>query len=147
MPASTLVRCGYRCQGLEDDAVEVARFKNDGRVVRLISVISADAPFDPPETGPGQRKEQTDAVWCSTRKSHLVFFFRVGELPETENESWEDTDPPKRKMPAKVRLGNAQVGFCPCGRILFRGSTVACRLGCWSADCTPSNESLSQTQR
>jgi len=27
-------------------------------------------------------------------------------------------------MPAKVKFGRAQVGFCPCGRILFRGSTV-----------------------
>jgi hypothetical protein len=62
MPASTLVRCGYRCQGLEDDAVEVTRFKNDGRVVRLISVISADAPFDPPEAWLGQRAQQNDCA-------------------------------------------------------------------------------------
>jgi hypothetical protein len=74
MPASTVVRCGYRCQDLEEDAVEVARFKNDGRVVRLISVISADVLFDPPEARL-QRDSKTIAPWNSTRVSHLVFFF------------------------------------------------------------------------
>jgi hypothetical protein len=28
-------------------------------------------------------------------------------------------------MPAKVEFGKRSGGFCPCGRILFRGSTVA----------------------
>jgi hypothetical protein len=101
MPASTLVRCGYRCQVPEDDAVEVARFKSDGRVVRLISVISADAPFDPPEAGPGQRKEQTDAVWCSTRKSHLVFFFELANYRRLKTNHGK-TSILQRKMPAKV---------------------------------------------
>jgi hypothetical protein len=46
----------------------------------------------------------------------------VGELPETENESCEDIDPPRRKMPAKVEFGRRSGGFLPLwAASLFRG--------------------------
>jgi hypothetical protein len=79
----------------------------------------------------GRRRNGTEEKlesWFSQRKS------TVGERPEANESECEDIDPPKRKMPAKVKFGRRSGGFCPCGRILFRGSTVAFRLGCWTAE-------------
>jgi hypothetical protein len=65
-----------------------------------------------------------------------VFLFRVGELPEAENEFREDIDPPVEKNAFKS-LGENQGGFSPLqdSHPLFsKVGTVLLPVGCRAAE-------------
>src|SRR5580698_230540 len=74
---------------------------------------------------------------------NAVFFLGVGELPETENKSCEDISLRLRKF----RLGDAQVGFCPEGRIPLSRLAPWLSLGCWTAEIAVAPDTLANIPR
>ncbi len=107
-----------------DDVVQIARLQNDRGPIRLEPVISAAISIYPRTTRTKEWNRQTDAAVVFHPEIPFGFFLCANyRRPKTNHAKTSILQ--GERCPRKLSLGDAQVGFCPCGRILFRGSTVA----------------------